>query len=229
MKNFLLLLFVLISHYNLPAQECEAFAPANVGTILKYNTFNKSGELMSRYSHELTEIKNEEGAKIFEITLTTYDKTGKKIYLNTYNAECFEGNFYMDMMLYADQNKLANYQNYDLNVEGDFLEFPRLMKTSTRLLDGEILIELNNSNNSVIKITTNVTDRKLIDKELLSTPAGNFNCYKMNYSLKLSTGTSVETKNITEWYAKDVGIVKTEFFNTKNSLINYTELVEISR
>lgn len=47
-------------------------------------------------------------------------------------------------------------------------------------------------------------------REILSVPAGRFECVKVAYTLKLKFFLFSETSEVTEWYAKGVGLVKHE-------------------
>ena len=46
--------------------------------------------------------------------------------------------------------------------------------------------------------------------ETISTPAGQFDCVKVTYSMKMKFFMFSDESQITEWYAKDVGLVKHE-------------------
>lgn len=46
--------------------------------------------------------------------------------------------------------------------------------------------------------------------ETISTPAGQFDCVKVTYSMKMKFFMFSDESQITEWYAKGVGLVKHE-------------------
>lgn len=51
--------------------------------------------------------------------------------------------------------------------------------------------------------------------DVVRTSAGEFNCIKISYKLKVKFLFFSETSRITEWYAKNIGLVKREEYNEK--------------
>jgi hypothetical protein len=78
-----------------------------------------------------------------------------------------------------------------------------------------------------MKMTAQVTNRKVEAIEDIIVKAGTFKGYKLSCEVNSTVmGMKVNTKN-TDWYAKGVGIVKTESFDKKGNLQSRTELIEI--
>ncbi len=203
------------------SQECEMFSPMKEGSVLNYTIFNENKEVLGKNVHKVSSIINDGAITIAEIELTTFNKNGDEIYSTLYSAECNNGDFYIDMLRFFDQNKLAEHQNVDIEIEGDFLGFPKLMKTSTRLLDGSVTVIAGNNK----PMTTSMKNRKLLGEEKLTVAAGSFDCYKMSYSFLSDFGTEKLQGTGISWYATDIGLVKSEIFNTAGKLVEYTELI----
>src|SRR5690606_12135252 len=115
------------------------------GSILEYTVYNESKGVLGKNVHKVNSIIKDGTTIIAEIELTTFNEKGKEVYGTLYSAECNNGDFYIDMLRFFDQNKLAKHDNVDIEIEGDFLGFPKLMKTSTRLLDGSITVIAGNN------------------------------------------------------------------------------------
>lgn len=88
-------------------------------------------------------------------------------------------------------------------------------------MDGEILITLNDhvkkgDKMPSSKLTTHIGPLSIKTSmkgryggfENLSTPAGEFNCIKVNYTLNITALFISETVDVTAWYAKGIGLVK---------------------
>lgn len=191
------------------------------GSVLEYAVFNENKELHEKNIHKVNSIIKEGTTTIAEIELTTFNKKGEEIYSTFYSAECNNGDFYIDMLRFFDQNKLADHVNVDIEIEGDFLGFPKLMKTSTRLLDGTITVLVGNNK----PMTMSINNRKLLGEEKVTVKAGTFDCYKMSYGFVFDFGTEKLQGSGISWYAKDIGIVKSEIYNTAGKLVGYTELM----
>jgi len=190
------------------------------GSILEYTVYNESKGVLGKNVHKVNSIIKDGTTIIAEIELTTFNEKGKEVYGTLYSAECNNGDFYIDMLRFFDQNKLAKHDNVDIEIEGDFLGFPKLMKTSTRLLDGSITVIAGNNS----PMTMSLNNRKLLVEEKLTVTAGTFYCYKMSYDFTSDFGTEKLQGNGISWYAKDIGVVKSETY-TGGKLIEYTELM----
>jgi hypothetical protein len=77
-----------------------------------------------------------------------------------------------------------------------------------------------------MKMSALIANRKVEAVEDISVKAGTFKSYKFTGDVNATAmGIKVQT-NVIEWYAKGVGIVKTETYE-KGKLQSYTELIEI--
>lgn len=191
------------------------------GSVLEYSVHNESKEIIGKNVHKVSNITKDGTISFAEIELTTFNKNGEEVYSTLYSAECNNGDFYIDMLRFFDQNKLAQHVNVDIEIEGDFLGFPKLMKTSTRLLDGSVTVIAGNNK----PMTMSMKNRKLLGEEKLTVAAGTFDCYKMSYDFTSDFGTEKLQGNGITWYAKDIGVVKTEIYNASGKLVEYIELM----
>jgi hypothetical protein len=78
-----------------------------------------------------------------------------------------------------------------------------------------------------MKMMAEVTNRKVEAQEDISVKAGTFNCYKFSSTVNGSAmGIKTKTSNI-DWYARGIGVVRTESYDKNGKLQSYTELVEV--
>jgi hypothetical protein len=73
-----------------------------------------------------------------------------------------------------------------------------------------------------------IFNRKVEAKEDITTPAGNFTCYKISYDMESSTkvmgmNNKVNLKGV-DYVSEGTGVVKTESYNKKGSLSSYSLL-----
>ena len=222
--NILLVLFVLITSVIGNAQECEMFSPTKTAVTLEYSSFDKDGNLQSKSKHIVKDVISEGSAMLVDIELLNYTKDGKKNLTTGYSAECQNGVFYMDMLRYFDMNKLATQESLDMEIEGTYLPFPKNMTESSDLQDGEVAIHISSNGELFGTMTMKITNRKMIGKEKITTPVGSFDCYKISHAHNSYFGNSTGNGTTTEWYAENIGVVKSESYNNQNVLISYTEL-----
>jgi hypothetical protein len=101
----------------------------------------------------------------------------------------------------------------EVSVEGGSLEMPSGMKAGDMLKDGDLKMSFSSGGMNVMNMAVSVTNRKVEAVENLTTPAGTFECYKISYDIATKMmGINVKMKGI-EWYAKGVGMVKSETYN----------------
>ena len=74
-----------------------------------------------------------------------------------------------------------------------------------------------------------ITDREVVGKETLTTPAGTFECFVISQSnvSKGMTGTIKRTSK--QWIAAGVGVVKTEDYKKNGKLDGYSLLTSFSK
>ncbi|HIZ05104.1 MAG TPA: hypothetical protein H9818_04500 [Candidatus Phocaeicola gallistercoris] len=72
-----------------------------------------------------------------------------------------------------------------------------------------------------------VSGAAYMGKENVSTTAGKFDCVKISYLKRTKILLKTETVRVTEWYAKNIGLVKSEMYDTKGVLKGKTLLVKI--
>jgi hypothetical protein len=81
---------------------------------------------------------------------------------------------------------------------------------------------------SLIKLNMNITDRSVVTSEVVKTPAGSFDCMKIVQTTSMD-GLGKSTYESASWYAKGVGMVRTENYDKKGELDTYTELTSLKQ
>lgn len=83
---------------------------------------------------------------------------------------------------------------------------------------------------NLLKNDVNISGAAYMGTETVSTTAGNFaDCVKISYLKRTKVVLKSQTIRVTEWYAKGVGLVKSESFDTKGNPAGKTILVKIIR
>ena len=78
----------------------------------------------------------------------------------------------------------------------------------------------------MMALTFTILDRKVDAIEKISTDAGSFECVKITSHIEFKMMISMKM-TVTEWYSKDVGLVKSETYNKKGKLQASTVLTKI--
>lgn len=82
---------------------------------------------------------------------------------------------------------------------------------------------------NMLKNEITVSGAAYMGEDSVSTTAGRFGCVKISYLKRTKILLKSETERITEWYAKGVGLVKSESYDMKGKLNGKSLLVKIVR
>ncbi len=228
MKKLLLTSIILMTGFVLPGQECENAALfGKEGAALEYTSFNKSGKQQGKTVHKTLSINREGDTYISKIAVTTFDKKGKEGFSSEYQASCENGRFSIDMQRFFDNSQLEQYGDegkFTLEMDGNVLEFPADMTSNDILNDGNFSVRVNSNDFTLVTMTFDVTNRKVVGNETITTAAGTFDCQKVTFDFNSKVGIIKVSGSGVEWYDQDKAIVRSESYNKKGKLISYMEL-----
>jgi len=111
----------------------------------------------------------------------------------------------------------------EMSVEGGNLEMPWKLKAGDMLKDGDLKMSFSSGGTTMMNMTTSITNRKVEAVENVTTPAGTYECYKISYEIATKMMINIKMKGV-EWYAKNVGLVKSESYSTDGKLMGSTVL-----
>lgn len=223
MKKLILLLALIAITQLLPAQECTLYFPSGEGSELTYTWYTKPGKAES--SSKMTVVKKDvsEGRLKMDIAAESFDSKGKSQLKFNYAVWCDGDNFYIDMKNALGSMNLTELEGF--KIETTDMQFPASMSPGQQLNDASIQLSLEGP--MPMNMVTSITNRKVENQEAVTTPAGTFNCYKISYDL-FSKVSIVRTEGkVIEWYAPNVGLVRSESYNKKNKLLGFNELTSL--
>ena len=213
--------------YNIIAQDCKMYFPDKEGATREMTSYDKKGKENGKVLQEIISKKVSQGNLEVTIKQTVMDKKGEGVTSNEFTGVCEGGIFRVSMANYVDQSTLEAYKNMEIEMSGDNLAFPSDMKPGDQLKDGTYNMVVKNSGMTIITITISITDRKVLSKETLKTPAGSFECMKISYSFTSKMGIVTIKSSALEWICEGVGVVKAESYSKNGSLMAYSELTKL--
>jgi hypothetical protein len=225
MKKAVILIFVFTQAVLLNAQNCKLYYPAKTGAKLEYTTYNAKDKKTASSTQLVKEIYENEGITSILIETQAFDKKGKDLGTNEYNAICENGVFKVDMKSFMDAATMAAYEDNEVEVSSNNLEIPANLNVGDELPNGRLNISVYSNGTRMMGMSTALTDRKVEAKEEVTTEAGTFECYKISYTMTVSTMFSVRVEAI-DWISEGVGNVKSETYS-RGKLMGYTVLTGI--
>ncbi len=226
MKSIYFSIIILFSVLIINGQ--ETFFPTKEGMVLTYKTFDKKDNVTSAMKYTINKV-NINGNDI-DITYLceSLDNKEKLVFKEEITVHQKGDVMYIDMGNFL--NKAAFQQNGEIpaevEVKGNNMEIPLNPLPGQTLPDANIEMAMKMGFVNM-KMSADITNRKVEAIEDISVSGGSFKCYKFSGDVNtVAMGIKVHAKSI-EWYAKNVGMVKSESYDKKGNLNGRTELVEV--
>ena len=226
MKVFAIFLIMIISAITLKAQ--DTYFATKDGMVLTYKSFDKKDKMTSWVRYTIKDVKV--SGNNLDITYQTesFDNKDKMVYKEDILIHQEGDVLSLDMSNFV--NKGAFQQNGEIpaevEIKGNKMQIPLNLQAGQTLPDAsmEMAMKMGIVN---MKFAVDVTNRKVAGVENATVSGGSFECCKISADINsVALGIKVNA-TMNEWYAKGVGIIKSETFNKKGELMGRTELVEI--
>ncbi len=230
MKSIITLITVIICSSLTFGQECDTYLLLNEGASFEYTNYDKKGKALTVGNHQAVKVDNAGDKFTSQIKLDVKDLKKGDTFTMEYDVGCEEGILSIDMSRFFDSSQLMQYEGADFNIdiEGDMLYFPRDLKEGEDLNDGHITIKVNKDGFTFVTMTMTVLNRKVLGKESITTKAGTFDCQKVTYDFESKFGIIKVRGSAAEWYHDNRVIVRSESYSKKGKLLGSTELTQIS-
>jgi hypothetical protein len=210
------------------AQDCPMYYPDMVNAQLEYKQYDKKGNLSGSSVQKIVDIKKSVGSTEVVVSAESFDAKGKSLGTAQMAARCEGGIYYIDMKNLIGQQSMEAYKDMEMKVEGGNLEIPSSMKAGDLLKSGDMKMTFSSNGMTIMSMTVNVSNRKVDAVENLTTPAGTFECYKISYDVATKMMINVKTKGV-EWFAKGVGMVKSETYDSNGKLLGSSVLNSVKK
>jgi len=226
MKKLLLITAIILCAIVLKAQ--ETFFPTKEGTVLVYKTFDKKDKLTNTVQYTIKHVNISGSNMDVTYLCESIDPKDKLVFKEEITIHQKGDKLYLDMSNFI--NKAAFQQNGEIpaNIEvtGNNMEIPLNPQPGDVLPDASVAMALKIGFINM-KVSADVTNRKVEAIEDITVKGGAFKCYKFSSDINsVAMGIKVKAKS-TEWYAKGIGTVKSESCDKEGKLQSHTELVEL--
>jgi hypothetical protein len=216
MKKHFLLLSILccvctFSH----AQNCLNYLLLQNNKKIEMTIYNKKGKEDGKQVWNVSNVKKSGNATTATVNSEFFDKKGKTLNKAVNEIKCIGGALQMNLkMMLGEQQVKAWGENAKVTAKGEFLEFPASIREGDQLKDGKLEMDIKTEQGLDISMQLDITNRKAISKETITSPAGTWECMKLTSDQKITSriaGIGIPIKmEVTEWYAPGVGVIKTE-------------------
>ncbi len=212
-KIITLLAFALFYAVRSFAQECSTAYYFSAKKEIIFNKYDKAGKYMGKDVGTISGIKQENGALQSTYRLIKYDAEGKV--KEDGNAKIICEN--MNVRIGFQVPDMESGQSKDA-----YFTYPAGM-TSGQNLESKMELKIKGkTNGKKMDVEFKVENRKVIGREKVKTPAGDYDAVEIGYDMSIRfkvMGIGIPMKlKVLEWYSYGIGIVKTETYNKDGEL-----------
>lgn len=224
MRLFSILIITFSFAYSSFAQ-CNEYYQLSEGSEWEMESYNAKGKVTGRNTQKVTRFDGQGDSFTATVHSVIYDKKDKEVMQGDLDFKCDNGTMIVDMRNFINEEQMQMFQSYEMKVEAENLEVPNNLSVGQSLKDGSVTVTASNSP-IPMNMSVTITDRKVVGKETVTTPAGTFECYKITskstVNTKMGLGMKFEYTTI-EWLAPKVAVVKSESYKN-GKLQGYTLL-----
>jgi len=200
------------------------------GKKFELTYFDDKDKAQGRTEYEIIDKEESGNAVTATVHMIHYDKKDKMVMESDYKVQCEDGVFKIDIrgvLNAAQMQQMSSMDNMDVTVETEDLEIPSTLSVGDNLNDGSLNMKMNASGSgmTLMSFRTDISNRKVVNKEDVTTPAGTFDCYVISSDVHSKAGfvnMNFETK---EWISEGVGVVRSESYR-KGKLDGYSLLTK---
>ncbi|MBK9270732.1 MAG: hypothetical protein IPM48_03975 [Saprospiraceae bacterium] len=228
MKTHSLLLFSLIAFgigtISAFSQNCDLYIPHEEGAKWEISNYNDKSKSTGKMAYEIMDVEETDQGLNWTIKTISFNAKNQEQSKNNLVFKCANGIFYFDMKsLMTPENSAFAKADMELSFEGEDLQMPANITIGQSLPDARLKLKVMSGSMILMTSEVRMLNRKILSNEKITTPAGTFDCFKMSYDSEVNSILSFKSTN-TIWYAKNVGMVKSESYDKKGNLKAWSEL-----
>lgn len=218
--NTFALLF--ISYIGISQNDCNKFFPLNEGTKFQITVYDNKEKPSAIIDYDVVNVRKSGGDKIGTINSKMTDGKGKEITNTSFDVSCNGEVVSIDFKSLINPQIFEQFGNMDYEITGTNMEWPNELSVGQKLPDATMNMKISMSGINM-NMTVEIKDRKVIDKETITSPAGSFNCFVITYTTETKMGMSQRTTS-KQWVTEKMGAVKSENYD-KNGKVTGSSLL----
>ncbi len=231
MKKYFIILLISLISTSVWAQKCSLYFPLIENNGVQFQSFDRRDRLQG--TQDLMVKETIQHADKIEAVINTkyYDNRENFQHESDFTIICKGNEIIMDIKSMMDQTMLQGFQDMEVDVSSIDIVFPDNPKVGQELEDATMTMSVSSGGMRITEITFIIRNRKIEGMETITTPAGTFESFKITSELYTESRTMGiphrMTMNTVDYWAEGVGTVRSESYNSRGRLENYTVLSKI--
>ncbi|RDK84319.1 TapB family protein [Marinirhabdus gelatinilytica] len=222
-KHILTIVTIVLITFSVKSQSCSAFYPFEEGATFTITSYSKKDKVVGISEYRVSEVSSNSAT----MTTKLKDKNGEVLSDGSYKINCNGDGISMDVESLLNPQLFEQFKDFETDISGTGVVLPNNLSVGQELPDATMSMKINmggiNMNMDVM-----MTDRKVVGKEKVTTPAGTFDCYVITYTSDIKMGMN-RKGTAKQWIAKGVGMVKQEDYNKKGKVTSSSLLTAYSK
>ncbi|RYU80495.1 TapB family protein [Hymenobacter persicinus] len=193
---------------------------------LRYRVVRLGSELNKKKTRTTTTVLLKSGL---------YDVKNRLLHQQDLTFRCSRDTTFTDGLTQFNPESLKSFRERIFDFAPINIAWPNRPTIGSRLPDGGSVVQVRSSAVDIAKVSTLAQKRRVVSgPEAVKTPAGTFQCYKVESERESSTKARADvafrtTVRVIDYYAPAVGVVKTEIFGKNGKLAETRTLAAISK
>lgn len=213
----------------LPSGDCGSLLFFKEGTQTTLTSYDVSDKVTGSSRTHYRKVTRTPGGAVVEAVQESFDKKGKSTGKSEFVLKCERGVLYFDLKMLLDEKQMKSLEQFEMKIEGSDKEIPSDLEVGTQLKDADVKFSFQTKEGMALpmmNMSVRVSNRKIIAIEKVSSPAGNWDCFKLTEDIEVKSVIQLKASSVT-WFNYEAGIVKTESYNDKGKLTGKTLLTEL--
>ena len=223
MRTLIIIIICFVLTPTLAQSNCSKYYASKPGRKLIHKVYDK------RERHSMTTEYNVESANTsgIQMNFNLWDKRGEHITGGKLELGCDNRTTYLaPESIMTDL--LSQYEDMEYTVTTtDRLAIPNDLEIGQTLPDASASINLN-AQILAINFDIVLSNRKVVRREQIETPAGTFDCYVITYDNEMRGRVASRNYKCTDWIAEGIGMVKQETYKENGRLMSRSLLNEVT-
>ncbi|WP_426491884.1 hypothetical protein [Hymenobacter sp. 102] len=222
-----------------PTPECQAPFGLHDNMERVYQLQDGSGKPAGTIRQRVVSMGSEQNKKKTITTGTVllkqglYDAKNRLLHQQDLTFRCRQDTAFTDGMALLEPTALRSFRDRLFAYTPMPIAWPNRPTVGSSLPGGGVNVQVSSTAVSIATVNAVVQNRKITGTEAVTTPAGTFQCYKVEGQQEISTIARADmvmrdALRVVQFYAPEVGVVKTELYDKKGKLSQVQLLTAIN-
>ncbi len=218
----------ILMSFCMTGDDCRQYFSTKPGEKRTYTQYDKSDKVTAVSTQEIISVVDSGGGLEINVGVTMKPVNSDSVMQNNFTVNCRDGAYSVSMDNFLDKSMLAPYEGMEIELESDRLDLPLQPYVGQKLKDGTITAKIKSQGSVILNLTVQVTNRQVAAMEDVVTPTGTYPCAKITYEVETRFAFIKAKSQGAEWYAKNVGLVKSATFDKNGKIDTYTLLTAVN-